>query len=92
MTQKKAPDKSSTDKSRQGRDPQTPGGTAQFDASQQTHREDMEDEEGNGEGQPMRGSLPPGTSSDRYSAQAPAVPGSAVDRGEKPTRDGQLGA
>ena len=69
-----------------------PGGAAQFDRAQQSEREDMEDDEGDGRGQPTRGNLPPGASKQPRDSEAPKVPGSAVDRGEKPRRDGQRGA
>jgi hypothetical protein len=68
-----------------------PGGAAQFDPAQQTHRKDMETEPLNGEGEPMRGTIPPKSGRTRHEAQAPAVPGSDTDRGEKPARDGQRG-
>jgi hypothetical protein len=68
-----------------------PGGAAQFDPAQQTVREDLEEDPSGAEGPQLRGSLPPGTKGPRQSTQAPAVPGSSADRGERPSRDARLG-
>ncbi len=51
-----------------------PAGNAQLDPSEQSHRLDMEGDEHNGEGAPLRGSAPAGSDPRNLAGKTPAVP------------------
>jgi hypothetical protein len=55
--------------------PGVPGGNAQRDPAEQSHRRDMEDDDRNGPRDSYRGNLPPDTRADTERARPAAVPG-----------------